>query len=52
MIQKWEYDVVTYRSISEFSQLNGSGDDGWELVSTIISKNGTEYICIFKRPML
>lgn len=47
---KWEYKTVTdYNSPIYDWELNSMGNEGWELVSRIVKRDGEENL-LFKRP--
>lgn len=48
-LKKWEYKVFTSRTLGEgAAQLEGLGNDGWELVGTQKDHN-EHYMFFFKR---
>jgi hypothetical protein len=59
-MQKWEYKIVRVSGSKDVVEmvpsLNDTGNEGWELVSVVISPipidRRTQYLAFFKRPVV
>jgi hypothetical protein len=48
VMTKWEYLVVLWTAETQLSEMNEVGQEGWELVNSVVYHN--DIMFIFKRP--
>lgn len=51
-MEKWEYKSVTIKRLTDTSEMDEEGQDGWELICVLPSYNNCGYIGILKRKII
>lgn len=51
-MKKWEYKIINIKRLSDVSELNELGNDGWELVNVISGETFCGFRAIFKREII
>ena len=51
-MKKWEYKTVSIKRLTDSSEMNEEGQNGWELINVLPSYNNCGYRGIFKREII